>query len=170
MPIVRIADQPATAWRPGQTLRQAIGAAQGSTSLSMQHFTVEPGAETPLHFHDVDEALLPLSGRIDVYVDNAWHSVGPGEVCVFLAGCPHGFTGAGDGTRRDSDRVPGARRPYGRAHHLPCGRAADSLVQDLAGPRAGDSPHKTDVQPFVGPRVKFAYPRYRLLHFDRERE
>ena len=97
MPIVRIADQPATTWRPGQTLRQAIGAAQGSTSLSMQHFTVEPGAETPLHFHDVDEALLPLSGRIDVYVDNAWHSVGPGEVCVFLAGCPHGFTGAGDG-------------------------------------------------------------------------
>lgn len=98
MPIVRIADQPATAWRPGQTLRQVIGAAQDSASLSMQHFTVEPGAETPLHFHDVDEALLPLSGRIDVFLDDAWHAVGPGEVCVFPAGAPHGFTGAGDGS------------------------------------------------------------------------
>ena len=62
MPIVRIADQPEAAWRPGQTLRQVIGSAQGSSSLSMQHFTVEPGAETPLHWHDVDEALLPLCG------------------------------------------------------------------------------------------------------------
>ena len=96
MPIVRIAGQPAAAWRPGQTLRQVIGSAQGSTSLSMQHFTVEPGAETPLHFHDVDEALLPLSGCIQVFLDDAWHRVGPGEVCVFPAGAPHGFAGAGD--------------------------------------------------------------------------
>ena len=96
MPIVRMADQPATAWRPGQTLREVMGAAQGSTSLSMQHFTVEPGGKTPLHRHDVDEALLPLSGRIDVYLDEAWHAVGPGELCVFPAGRPHAFTGAGD--------------------------------------------------------------------------
>ncbi len=96
MPIVRIADQPEAAWRPGQTLRRIIDAPQGSTSLSMQHFTVEPGAETPLHFHDVDEALLPLSGRIAVYLDDSWHRAGPGEVCVFPAGSRHGFTGAGD--------------------------------------------------------------------------
>ena len=97
MPIVRIADQPTAAWRPGQTLRQVIGSAQGSHSLSMQHFTVEPGAETPLHWHDVDEALLPLSGQIHVYLDDQWRTAGPGDVCVFPAGGPHGFTGAGDG-------------------------------------------------------------------------
>ena len=97
MPIVCIADQPAAAWRPGQSLRQIMGVAEGSTSLSMQHFTVAPGAETPLHWHDVDEALLPLSGCIQVFLDDAWHEVGPGEVCVFPAGRPHGFVGAGDG-------------------------------------------------------------------------
>ena len=96
MPIVRIADQPAAAWRPGQTLRQVFDAAQGATSLSMQHFTVEPGGETPLHFHDVDEALLPLRGRVDVFLDDSWHATGPGDVCVFPAGVPHGFIGAGD--------------------------------------------------------------------------
>ena len=76
MPIVRIAEQPATPWRPGQTLRQAIGADEGSTSLSMQHFTVHPGSHTPLHRHDVDEAILLLSGCIDVYIDDAWRTVG----------------------------------------------------------------------------------------------
>ncbi len=96
MPIVRLADQPETAWRPGQTLRQVIGSAQGSSSLSMQHFTVEPGAETPLHWHDVDEALLPLCGCIHVYLDDQWRTAGPGDVCVFPAGSAHGFTGAGD--------------------------------------------------------------------------
>ena len=96
MPIVRIADQPEAAWRPGQSLREVIGAAQGTTSLSMQHFTVAPGGKTPLHRHDVDEALLPLSGCIHVYLDDAWHAAGPGDVCVFPAGIPHAFTGAGD--------------------------------------------------------------------------
>ena len=95
MPIVRIAEQPGTSWRPGQTLREAIGAAQGSTSLSMQHFTVEPRSHTPLHRHDVDEAILLLSGCIDVYIDDAWRTAGPGDICLFPAGSPHAFTGDG---------------------------------------------------------------------------
>ena len=57
MPIVRIGEQPAGPWRPGQVVREVVGEAQGSTSLSMQHFEVEPGGLTPLHRHDVDEAI-----------------------------------------------------------------------------------------------------------------
>ena len=57
MPIVRIAEQAAGPWRPGQVVREVVGEAQGSSSLSMQHFEVEPGGLTPLHRHDVDEAI-----------------------------------------------------------------------------------------------------------------
>ena len=97
MPIVRIAEQAAGAWRPGQVVREVVGEAQGSSSLSMQHFTVEPGAVTPLHRHDVDEALLVLSGRLRVRIDDEWSQVEPGDVCLFPADTPHGFVGAGDG-------------------------------------------------------------------------
>ena len=57
MPIVRIGEQAAGPWRPGQVVREVVGEAQGSSSLSMQHFEVEPGGLTPLHRHDVDEAI-----------------------------------------------------------------------------------------------------------------
>ena len=78
MPIVRIAEQAAGPWRPGQVVREVVGEAQGSTSLSMQHFEVEPGGLTPLHRHDVDEAILVLSGRLRVRIEDEWSLVGSG--------------------------------------------------------------------------------------------
>ena len=96
MPIVHIDDEPAGAWRAGQTVRHVVGADQGSSSLSMQHFIVQPGSVTPLHRHDVDEVLVPLSGRIRVRMVDAWGDAGPGDLCVFPAGVPHSFVGAGD--------------------------------------------------------------------------
>lgn len=97
MPIVRIAEQAAGPWRPGQTVREVVGEAQGSSSVSMQHFEVEPGAVTPLHRHDVDEALLVLRGRLRVRIEDAWSDAEAGDVCLFPADTPHGFVGAGDG-------------------------------------------------------------------------
>ena len=97
MPIVRIAEQAAGPWRPGQLVREVVGQAQGSTSLSMQHFEVEPGGVTPLHRHDVDEALLVLRGRLRVRIGDEWSLVQAGDVCLFPADTPHGFVGTGDG-------------------------------------------------------------------------
>ena len=97
MPIVRIAEQAAGPWRPGQLVREVVGEAQGSTSLSMQHFEVEPGGVTPLHPHDVDEALLVLRGRLRVRIGDEWSLVQAGDVCLFPADTPHGFVGTGDG-------------------------------------------------------------------------
>ena len=97
MPIVRIGEQAAEAWRPGQVVREVVGEAQGSSSVSMQHFEVEPGAVTPLHRHDVDEVILVLSGRLRVRIEDAWLDAEAGDVCVFPADTPHGFVGAGEG-------------------------------------------------------------------------
>lgn len=97
MPIVRIAEQTAGAWRPGQAVREVVGEAQGSRSVSMQHFEVEPEAVTPLHRHDVDEAIVVLRGRLRVRIEDAWWDAAAGDVCVFPADTPHGFEGAGDG-------------------------------------------------------------------------
>ena len=97
MPIVRMAEQAAGPWRPGQLVREVVGEAQGSSSLSMQHFEVEPGGVTPLHRHDVDEALLVLRGRLRVRIGDEWSLVQAGDVCLFPADTPHGFVGTGDG-------------------------------------------------------------------------
>ncbi len=97
MPIVRIAEQAAGPWRPGQVVREVVGEAQGSRSVSMQHFAVEPGAVTPLHRHDVDEAILVLSGALRVRIEGEWSAAEAGDVCVFPADTPHGFVGSGDG-------------------------------------------------------------------------
>lgn len=97
MPIVRIAEQAAGAWRPGQVVREVVGEAQGSSSVSMQHFQVEPGAVTPLHRHDVDEAILVLAGELRVRFEDEWFGAEAGDVCVFPADKPHGFIGAGNG-------------------------------------------------------------------------
>ena len=97
MPIVQIAEQAAGAWRPGQVVREVVGEAQGSKSVSMQHFTVEPEAVTPLHRHDVDEAILVLGGKLRVRIKDQWSVAETGDVCVFPANTPHGFVGAGDG-------------------------------------------------------------------------
>ncbi len=98
MPIVRIGEQAAGAWRPGQVVREVVGEAQGSSSLSMQHFEVEPGGLTPLHRHDVDEAIVVLSGRLRVRIEDGWFAAEAGDVCVFPADTAHGFVGAGEGT------------------------------------------------------------------------
>ena len=97
MPIVRIKEQAAGAWRPGQVVREVVGEAQGSSSVSMQHFEVETGAVTPLHRHDVDEAILVLDGQLRVRIEDEWAIAEAGDVCVFLADTPHGFVGAGGG-------------------------------------------------------------------------
>ena len=98
MPIVRIGEQAAGAWRPGQVVREVVGKAQGSSSVSMQHFEVEPGAVTPLHRHDVDEVILVLGGALRVRIEDAWFDAEAGDVCVFPADTAHGFVGAGEGT------------------------------------------------------------------------
>ncbi|MDD9998641.1 MAG: cupin domain-containing protein [Chloroflexota bacterium] len=100
MPIVRIAEQAAGLWRPGQVVREVVGEAQGSSSVSMQHFEVEPGSVTPLHRHDVDEAILVLGGALRVRIEDEWSVAEAGDVCVFPADTPHGFVGAGDGTSK----------------------------------------------------------------------
>ena len=97
MPIVRIAEQAAEAWRPGQVVREVVGEAQGSSSVSMQHFEVDPGAVTPLHRHDVDEAIVVLGGELRVRIEDEWFDAQAGDVCVFPAETPHGFVGAGAG-------------------------------------------------------------------------
>ena len=97
MPIVRIGEQAAEAWRPGQVVREVVGEAQGSSSVSMQHFEVEPGAVTPLHRHDVDEVILVLGGALRVRIEDAWFAAEAGDVCVFPADTAHGFVGAGEG-------------------------------------------------------------------------
>ena len=130
MPIVRIGEQAAGPWRPGQMVREVVGEAQGSSSLSMQHFEVEPGGLTPLHRHDVDEALLVLSGRLRVRIEDEWSQVASGDVCLFPANTPHGVCRGRRRGVRNHGGVSDSGGYHGGAYDVPGrGAAADVVLR-----------------------------------------
>ena len=100
MPVLRYADLVERAWRPGQTMREPVSAETGAENLSIQYFEVAPDSVVPSHLHDVEEAVVILQGRIRVRIADEEFEATPADICLFPAGVPHSFRGAGDAAAR----------------------------------------------------------------------
>lgn len=74
---------------PGISHRTVASAALGAERLSVWRQTVAPGAATPPHRHDCEEAVVVLAGRGRLVVDGREHAFGPDMTLVIPAGVDH---------------------------------------------------------------------------------
>ena len=81
-----IATPPVVDRRGGRTL---VSGADGAASLTIKEVTLHPGYEGRLHTHDVDIAIMVMSGAVQIVDDEDVRTVRAG--CTLLAppGRPH---------------------------------------------------------------------------------
>lgn len=92
---VRLADIQATSAFPGVSHRLAVGKAAGATGIQMGELALEPGASIPVHHHDVDDAMMVISGRGRCRLGTEEIVLEPGVTLVAPAGMPHGVRNDG---------------------------------------------------------------------------
>ena len=80
------ASPPVVDRQEGRTL---VSGADGAASLTIKEVTLHPGYEGRLHTHDVDIAIMVMSGAVQIVDDEAVRTVRAG--CTLLAppGRPH---------------------------------------------------------------------------------
>jgi len=63
MGLINNLDQPAVEAAPGVLRRGVVGRDTGSDSLTTSYVTIAPGATTPVHWHQVEEAMSSARAR-----------------------------------------------------------------------------------------------------------
>ncbi len=74
---------------PGLSHRTVAGPLQGLTSLEVWVQTIAPGAATPIHRHDCEEAIVILEGCGVLVLDGHEQTFGPGETLVIPRDAVH---------------------------------------------------------------------------------
>jgi len=92
---IRLQDVGAGSAFPGVTHRLAVGKLLGSTSIQMGELVLAPGAAIPVHHHDVDDAMLVISGRGRCVLGDEEFGLEPGVALVAPAGTRHGLRNDG---------------------------------------------------------------------------
>jgi quercetin dioxygenase-like cupin family protein len=84
-------DQPAVEVVPGVVRRAIVGRETGSDSLSTSYVTIAPGASTPVHLHQVEEAMFLCQGEgLAILGDETFPVKAPATV-LSPPGVKHGF-------------------------------------------------------------------------------
>lgn len=114
MPIIDHSDAPEVPWRPDYR-KWAIAGEDERISSELSLDVVEPGAGAPLHYHEDDEMLVVLEGRVEARLGDEVAEVGPGHTIVVPPNTPHGFT-----SRERTTLLVffPATRPFERTHYL----------------------------------------------------
>lgn len=97
------------------------GAADGLDGLSLWRQSLAPGAATPPHQHDCDEAVLCLSGQGEVHVDGRVQRFGAGSTVLLPRGGVHQLFNVGD----DALEILGVFGASPVATQLPDGQAIE---------------------------------------------
>jgi len=77
---------------PGLSHRTVAGPLQGFHSLEVWVQTVDPGAATPVHRHDCEEAIVILEGQGVLALDGGEQAFGPGETLLIPRNAVHQVT------------------------------------------------------------------------------
>jgi quercetin dioxygenase-like cupin family protein len=74
---------------PGVAHATWAGHDDGLEQLSLWRQTLAPGAATPPHSHDCDEAVLCFAGQGEVHIAGRAHRFGAHQTIVLPKGVPH---------------------------------------------------------------------------------
>jgi quercetin dioxygenase-like cupin family protein len=82
--------------------RQSVSTAQAT----LTRYRFDPGASFPLHSHEQEQITVVEEGNVEMTIDGAPHSLGPGKWTVVAGNVPHGIVAGGDGARIVAIIVP----------------------------------------------------------------
>ncbi len=80
---------------PGLSHRTVAGPLQGFQTLEVWIQTVDPGAATPVHRHNCEEAIVILEGHGVLALEGLEQAFGPGETLVVPRDAVHQVTCTG---------------------------------------------------------------------------
>ena len=80
---------------PGLSHRTVAGPLQGFHTLEVWVQTVDPGAATPVHRHDCEEAIVILEGHGVMEIDGLKQEFEPGNTLVVPCNAVHQLTCSG---------------------------------------------------------------------------
>ena len=80
---------------PGLSHRTVAGPLQGFHTLEVWVQIVDPGAATPIHRHDCEEAIVILEGHGVLTLEGREQAFGPGETLVVPRDAVHQVTSTG---------------------------------------------------------------------------
>jgi quercetin dioxygenase-like cupin family protein len=80
---------------PGLSHRTVAGPLQGCHTLEVWVQTVDPGAATPVHRHDCEEAIVILEGHGILELEGRTKEFGPGDTLIVPRDAVHQVTCAG---------------------------------------------------------------------------
>jgi len=81
---------------PGLTYHALAGFRDGLKAMAVAHIVIEPGGETPVHYHDCEEVVVVISGSGNATVDDVTKLVEAETTLVFPTGVVHQMVNAGD--------------------------------------------------------------------------
>jgi quercetin dioxygenase-like cupin family protein len=91
MGLINDLDRPAVEVAPGVLRRAIVGRDTGASSLSTSYVTIAPGAATPVHRHQVEEAMFLCEGEgLAILGDDTFPMKAPATLLA-PPGVKHGF-------------------------------------------------------------------------------
>jgi quercetin dioxygenase-like cupin family protein len=91
MGLINNLDRPAVELAPGVLRRPIVGRDTGASSLTTSYVTVAPGATTPIHRHQVEEAMFLSQGEgLAILGDETFPMKAPATLLA-PPGVKHGF-------------------------------------------------------------------------------
>jgi quercetin dioxygenase-like cupin family protein len=82
-------ETPAIEHEPGLFSKKLIDGSRGAHRIALLRGWLEPGGSHAPHTHDVEEAVMFLSGRCVLTVGGERHDIGPGDAVCIPAGIVH---------------------------------------------------------------------------------
>ncbi len=80
----------------GASKQVVIGAADGSPTMSLRVFTVEPGGHTPHHAHAFEHINYIVSGRGELMSEDEPRPIAQGDYVLVTPGERHQYRNTGD--------------------------------------------------------------------------